>query len=863
MTNVHIVNHTHWDREWYFTTMDCVVLSDQLFTDVIDELSAHPEATFVLDGQISILDDYLELYPEKLETIKELVEKEQLFIGPWFTQTDAFFASGESILRNAMAGIFEAKKYGKHLPIGYLPDTFGFNAQMPTILNEVGFDNIIFWRGIDLGKHVQSPYFKWKSLNGEKSLFAVNFPQGYGCAMMLEPTTKYVEGRLDKAVDFIKSYANEEDILIPSGNDQLGIISDMENKIEKINELGKYEYKTSTYQDFFKILREKQLESYQGEFRAPVFARVHKTIGSVRMDLKKEIFRLENKLVLEIEPMVVIAKSLGITLSNRLVMKAWKKLFESQAHDSLAGCVSDAVAIDIEHRLKEVSEICDSIENLVLKRISEALKLRNDHFVILNTSPQPFKGEKIVKLISYKDSLEVIGCDTRVIEKEYVQPRQNITLETPAGNEMIEESGYFVLTVKVTCELSGLGYKTFQFKEVESIEIPEVQKGNFIESGHFRISFEEGQLNFSDGNQVVTDFLSVIDESNTGDTYDYSPIENEHPYTLSFEECQIVSRSEMILSGQMKLPYTLEERVNGKSTKNFAYTLTVSLEKDGKVQAKLAFVNSLLNHRVRVKTRLNEKATSVKSAIQFAYIEKENQTIAGWEEKYAEMPVNIEPFEKQIVLKNKSQSWVFFTKQSKEYEYQEDALYVTVLATTDSLGKPDLLYRPGRASGDTTKKGHIFMDTPLAQMENKEIDFEFTLRLTDANVEEKQLVEWKQIDEQPSISYQLQDMNYFVYRIDNKIQNRIVSLSLEKNEYSYLSFELSEGLSVSAVHSAYYSEGTVVRINNATNEAIPFTAERVFKDFEFIRVNALEEEIQDEPEISSCDLATYLLRKKK
>ncbi len=96
MTNVHIVNHTHWDREWYFTSMDCVVLSDQLFSDVLKELKRQPTASFVLDGQLSILDDYLELYPERLTEVRELIANGQLFIGPWYTQTDAFFASGES-----------------------------------------------------------------------------------------------------------------------------------------------------------------------------------------------------------------------------------------------------------------------------------------------------------------------------------------------------------------------------------------------------------------------------------------------------------------------------------------------------------------------------------------------------------------------------------------------------------------------------------------------------------------------------------------------------------------------------------------------------------------------------------------------
>lgn len=94
MTKAHIVNHTHWDREWYFTSADSLVLSEQLFTEVIEELLAHPEATFVLDGQISILDDYMTLHPDKLEAIRQLVADKQLFIGPWYTQTDAFSRKG-------------------------------------------------------------------------------------------------------------------------------------------------------------------------------------------------------------------------------------------------------------------------------------------------------------------------------------------------------------------------------------------------------------------------------------------------------------------------------------------------------------------------------------------------------------------------------------------------------------------------------------------------------------------------------------------------------------------------------------------------------------------------------------------------
>lgn len=52
-----------------------------------------------------------------------------------------------------------------------------------------------------------------------------------------------------------------------------------------------------------------------------------------------------------------------------------------------------------------------------------------------------------------------------------------------------------------------------------------------------------------------------------------------------------------------------------------------------------------------------------------------------------------------------------FTRGIKEYQQLDQHIALTLLATTGELGKPDLAYRPGRASGDTTKKGHVLIPT--------------------------------------------------------------------------------------------------------------------------------------------------------
>ena len=866
MTNVHIVNHTHWDREWYFTSMDALVLSDQLFTDVITELQRHPEASFVLDGQLSILDDYLELYPEKMEAIKELIKRQQLFIGPWFTQTDAFFTSGESVLRNAMIGMFESKKYGERMAIGYLPDTFGFNAQIPVILSEAGLKNIILWRGVHLGKHVKSPCFKWQSLGGHRTLYALNFPQGYGTGMLLEPTTEYVEGRLDKAVDFIKQYTDLNEIMIPSGNDQLGIIANFSQKICEINRLGKYSYQVSTYQHFLELMKDMDLQTYRGEFRDPVLARVHKTIGSVRMDLKQAIFHLEYKLIRETEPMLVIARQLGIELSNRLLLKAWKKLLECQAHDSLAGCVSDSVAIDIKHRLKEAEEICDSIENIILKRLSEALDLSAQEFLVLNPSLVEFSGEKTVKLLSTTKNIEIVDYESVVLHAEYIDERENILEETPAGNHYITEDSYYILTVQLSCKLPGLGYKVFSFKEVEKSEdsFHYTDKKN-ISNGDIQLSFIDGHLIYKDSQQTITNFISLVDDGNAGDTYDFSPLVNDRTIELSFSHCQCEEAkmlSRMTLVGTIQLPYNLKERQEAKKTTDFNYQLFIELTKNGEIHGTILFKNSVLNHRLRLKINLNQPIQQVKSAIPYGFITKKNQQIKGWENYYAEMPVDIEPFEKTITAYTKNESVLFFTHDSKEYEYQDSSLMITLLATTDTLGKPDLFYRPGRASGDTTKKGHVMIPTPLAQLENKNMSCSFVVKLSNIEISENELTQWRYSLEQPSISYQRQNLNFFIYRIDNKIQKRIDPLELNQKEYSVLSVPKNPTVFISSIHNSYYQNGFVVRFENPTNVEVTLDSLRLFKNLDVMRINAVEEPQHFSEKIAAYDVASFYLSKK-
>lgn len=68
---VHIVSHTHWDREWYMSfqqfRMKFVKLMDELF-DIFEKETDYSH--FNLDGQTICIEDYLEIRPEKSRLLK-------------------------------------------------------------------------------------------------------------------------------------------------------------------------------------------------------------------------------------------------------------------------------------------------------------------------------------------------------------------------------------------------------------------------------------------------------------------------------------------------------------------------------------------------------------------------------------------------------------------------------------------------------------------------------------------------------------------------------------------------------------------------------------------------------------------------
>ncbi len=163
-----LVSHFHWDREWYRTfqsfRLDLVALLDGL----LDTLAADPTwPPFLLDGQMAVVDDYLEVRPEAEPVLRRLAASGRVAMGPWYTLPDEFLVSGETHIRNLQMGLERASAFGGAMDVGYLPDMFGHIAQMPQLLSQFGFGHTVIWRGVPTA--VDRTAFWWSAPTARRS----------------------------------------------------------------------------------------------------------------------------------------------------------------------------------------------------------------------------------------------------------------------------------------------------------------------------------------------------------------------------------------------------------------------------------------------------------------------------------------------------------------------------------------------------------------------------------------------------------------------------------------------------------------------------------------------------------------------
>ncbi|MDQ1391304.1 MAG: 2-O-(6-phospho-alpha-D-mannosyl)-D-glycerate hydrolase [Acidimicrobiaceae bacterium] len=387
---VAVVPHTHWDREWY--------LPFQAFrlglVEVLDEFLPRLESDagydrFLLDGQMAVVDDYLELRPEAAEVLRRLAEAGRLTVGPWYILMDEFLVSGETIIRNLQLGLERAHAFGGAMSVGYLPDMFGHVAQMPQLLRLAGFEHAVVWRGVPAA--VDRSAFRWQAPDGS-TVRAEYLLVGYGngAAMPADPAALVRRAEAHEAETARFALGADAPMLWMNGTDHqapqpwLGEVLAGANAAQD-----HFQFTVSSLPEYLAKAPTDGLPSWQGELRSGARANLLMGVGSNRVDVKIAAARAERALERVAEPLCALWLAPDKWPGPELRL-AWENVIRNSAHDSICACSHDLVGTSVLHRYSEATTIAEVLRWRALEAAAAVMPVRGP--VVLNPSARARSG---------------------------------------------------------------------------------------------------------------------------------------------------------------------------------------------------------------------------------------------------------------------------------------------------------------------------------------------------------------------------------------------------------------------------------------------------------------------------------------
>ena len=412
---VHIVSHTHWDREWYHP----VGRFRQRLVELIDELlddPPRPGESFLLDGQAIILEDYLAVRPERASELSTLLRDGRLEAGPWYVLADELIPSGEALVRNLLTGRRALRALrATSPPVLYCPDSFGHPAALPELAAGFGFQTIILWRGLGGRRWPSGDAFRWTSPGGVSALLFHLPSGGYDIGANLPADEVQAAKRWEQLRGILAPRSRLGVLLVHNGGDHHARQARRDDSVRALIAAARPDSaRSSSISEFVRALESRSaaadLPSISGELRDSYgYSWTLQGTFATRAAQKRSNALAERLLVREAEPWSAIARAGGGRSRRALVDAAWKTLLQCHPHDTLCGCSLDEVAHAMDARLEDAivqgTGIRDDALVDAIRHDPVAAREQRDRWqsvaVVRNVAPRPRGGVAMVRLHSF------------------------------------------------------------------------------------------------------------------------------------------------------------------------------------------------------------------------------------------------------------------------------------------------------------------------------------------------------------------------------------------------------------------------------------------------------------------------------
>jgi len=447
-----VVPHTHWDREWYRPFEHFRLWLGRVVDGVLETLEGDPGfASFTLDGQAIVLEDYLDVRPQNEARLRSLLRSGRLEVGPSYILPDEFLVGGEPLVRNLLIGRQVCERFGvAPSPVGYMPDSFGHPAQLPQILNGFGLESFVFSRGMGDQLDVVGPVFRWEAPNGGAVLAFQQLPH-YGNFMQVsdaDDAERRVRGIADQFGPALERVGVNE-VLLCNGSDHLPIQPEMPAICDELaRRFDGSEFTISSYAGYVDAVGEVEVPSYSGELLGSRLQNILRGVNSSRLYLKQANERAVRRL-LAVETLASLQSLAGREAFPVPEFRlAWRDLLRNHPHDSICGCSCDETHRDMMVRYESLERTVWQLGNWVFERMGA--REAEQRAALFN--PLPRARSAVVEAPGAEPQVvELEGFSVRAVAlspARPIEPRDGDTIESDRFVLQAARDGTLTLTDK-------------------------------------------------------------------------------------------------------------------------------------------------------------------------------------------------------------------------------------------------------------------------------------------------------------------------------------------------------------------------------------------------------------------------------
>lgn len=595
----------------------------KLLDSLIDRMEGEEDFhAFHLDGQMILIRDYLEIRPERRESLLRLVRENRIQVGPWFVLQDEYLTSGEAAVRNMAAGLRLCRELGvEPVPVGYMPDAFGNISQIPQLLAGFEIGAAVFGRGLNVmgadnkvmdTDAVKSTEVRWRSPDGSEVL-GIMMANWYNNANELPVDPVEAANRLQNIVQAASRLASTPHLLGMNGCDHQPVQLNLPKALSAMQaSTDEVEVRFSSMKEYVEAVSpyKEQLPIVEGELAGQGTSGwgLLENTASSRIDLKQKNHRVQNCLEREAEPFSVLAYKVGGRYDRDYLRYAWETLMQNHPHDSICCCSIDDVHREISTRFDKAQQVAKLLAQQAMGDVADRINTAGlDGYPVVVFNKEPYAVTERVEVFvdlpedAPEASLSLVDAQGRDIQAAVEPLGRTFSYTLPDDAFRVVT---YVNRYKLTFEsaLPALGWSVFTAR-------PTAQPAKY---SLLSCTEREAENNYvalriqDDGSLVLRDkksgreyrnFLLFEDGADKGDEYTYCPIPDGTVVTTRGFPADI----SIVQHTPFSVTYRIAQKMPTAHGAELGLASLVTLNvQSPRVDVRTEIENTAENHRLRV-----------------------------------------------------------------------------------------------------------------------------------------------------------------------------------------------------------------------------------------------------------------------